>query len=753
MTIGKDNCKLRNLILIIPILFYISFLYIILSKVDTQNEVYRIEKVLKGTTNHIQQHTQQKQHQQHQQHTKIKPKPLSNYFNDYSFRTSRHILNTESSELTRVRRNSKIDYDNKLFKLDNNVIEREVLVRVKRQQTPTKRKETKAVTKAQIQPPTPPPLPDTTTKSTTVKTKPPAKEKLSVVATRVTQNPATAREEVSPVEEVINPLPTVSTFKGLKEATLTVKPAIVLINPEGEQVTPSQGRLEDLSLESLADILESEVVTKTSSSEINIDISHELSHSSELDISYHTFSINFAKFFEIVKDAIPKIESKLKQQIKRLDPKPKIFNEAEKFYYFSSRTEYSFRNGLAFCAMHGNSKYFEVSNHMDYNLLVKLKNEDGKTMKDYIIWVDVEKADEGFMTYQSGKPIENILKMDVETIVPDSLADGHCMTFNPITAQYVAKPCTEKFKVMCVIEKSPDILDKLAYINNIKGYIDLIKRQTIGKLLLNKIGKHLNSLPKFTCDMETYPIMPLLYAGLENIKEMAFTEINWHKFPGQFEYFLQDIEAIRALGVPSTFLDQLSAIMHANENEVTVIDDVNNVICKIDKGRLSPSVFEEIDPTAPLKAGEGTLTLSEPTLPKSERELELEQLSEFYKFTLTDFILAVTSLVVTIIAVSNSIYLIYNNKCKKKFKRQDEEEEEEKELREEIKAISIKPILRKPRMQKINHDNKVTFNDENFSPPPQKTFWGKFRGKKLGHSTESLAESPRPVRRDSFLEP
>ena len=350
MTIGKDNCKLRNLIQIFPILLYLSFLYLILSRIDSHKEVYRIEKVLKGTTNHIQQHTQQKQHQQHQQHNK--PKSLSNYFNDYSLRTSRHILNSESSELTRVRRNSKIDYDTKILKLDNNIIEREVLVRVKRQQTPTKKKETKPATKTQVQPPKPPPLPDTTTESTTVKTKPTPKEKLPVVPTPVTQTPATAKEEVSPVEEVINPLPTVSTFKGLKEATLTVKPTIILINPEGEQVTPSQGRLEDLSLESLADILESEVVTKTTSSEINIDISHELSHSSELDISYRTFSINFAKFFEIVKDAIPKIESKLKQQIKRLDPKPKIFNEAEKFYYFSSRTEYSFRNGLAFCAMH-----------------------------------------------------------------------------------------------------------------------------------------------------------------------------------------------------------------------------------------------------------------------------------------------------------------------------------------------------------------------------------------------------------------
>jgi hypothetical protein len=306
------------------------------------------------------------------------------------------------------------------------------------------------------------------------------------------------------------------------------------------------------------------------------------------------------------------------------------------------------------------------------------------------------------------------------------------------------------------LHKTPDILNKLAFISNIKKYISLIKRQSITKILQNKIGRNLNSLPQYTCDLETYPIIPLLYVGMENLKEMAFSEIDWHKFPAQLEYFTQDIESIRALGVPSTFLEELSSIMNANENDVIISDERNNVLCKLEKGRVPPAIFKNTK-TAPLKAGEGISPLIDPAIPpvitKSDREIELEQLSEFYKFTLTDFILAVTSLVVTIIAVSNSIYLIYNNKCKKKLKRQDEEEEEEKELREEIKAISIKPILRKPRMQKINHENRVTFNDEKFSPPPQKTFWAKIRGKKLGHSTESLAESPRPVRRDSFLEP
>jgi len=227
---------------------------------------------------------------------------------------------------------------------------------------------------------------------------------------------------------------------------------------------------------------------------------------------------------------------------------------------------------------------------------------------------------------------------------------------------------------------------------------------------------------------------------------LAVEDINWQKFPSLFDLFLRDVITIRQLGPFTTFIDNFNMLLASRENEKVVFDEQNYAVCKYPIEAYLPPVTEESSPTPIVDTREEILRLSE----RIEQEIEDDLVENFYNFNLTDFILALTSLVITVIAVANSVYLIYTNKCrpKSKVKRNEIEIKEEEEEREEIKTVKTRSILRKPRQKKI-YTNNVTFSDEICDPPPQKTFWEKIRRKSLRHSIESPAESPRPVRRDS----
>jgi hypothetical protein len=115
-------------------------------------------------------------------------------------------------------------------------------------------------------------------------------------------------------------------------------------------------------------------------------------------------------------------------------------------------------------------------------------------------------------------------------------------------------------------------------------------------------------------------------------------------------------------------------------------------------------------------------------------DYDLDSDDDFYKFNLTDFILAITSLVVTVIAVTNSVYLVYQNKCKKKHKIEKMKKEDE-EKKERNKEVPIHSIL------KTSKENvKITLD-----PPPQKTFIGGL-GSKVEPSKIIKESSPIPVR-------
>jgi hypothetical protein len=94
-------------------------------------------------------------------------------------------------------------------------------------------------------------------------------------------------------------------------------------------------------------------------------------------------------------------------------------------------------------------------------------------------------------------------------------------------------------------------------------------------------------------------------------------------------------------------------------------------------------------------------------------------------------------LVVTIIAVTNSVYLVYQNKCKKKLKlNKQKKEDEEKKERTKL-DVPIHSIL------KTSPNKNVIALD----PPQQKTFIGGL-GPKIEPSKIIKASSPIPVRRD-----
>ena len=219
-----------------------------------------------------------------------------------------------------------------------------------------------------------------TTTTTTTTTKVP----IVIVEAQIHEQP----QEVLPT---LVPIPTLSTYT-LKPSVLEKsvrKTEIKLVNPEGETITFPTSDIADLSVESLSNLLQAEMIDAQAPVTIKVPSnteSPEIQILQEMEIDEHSFKIEFDEYFDIVQSMMPKLESRLRDQIKRLDPKPKIFTEMDNFYYFSSKFEYPFSQGISFCNIH-NAKYYEVSDFYDYNALIKLKNENGKSMKDYIIWV------------------------------------------------------------------------------------------------------------------------------------------------------------------------------------------------------------------------------------------------------------------------------------------------------------------------------------------------------------------------------
>ena len=328
------------------------------------------------------------------------------------------------------------------------------------------------------------------------------------------------------------------------------------------------------------------------------------------------------------------------------------------------------------------------------------------------------------MHYQSGKPMGTILKMDKVTNIPKELPTDHCMTFNPITIEYEAKLCTEMFKIICRLDKSAEIRQKLANINNIGGYIRVTKQQKLGKVLLRKIKNNIQLLPTGNCDVLTHPVVPLLQHSIELVKAISLEEINWYRFPKLFDFLLNDIDNIKKLDTPATFLENFNNFMIAKPHQTAVYDEVNDVVCKMNESLVTITSTTET-PRTPTKAPEEILILKNPKL---DQDLVID--TDFYKFNLTDFILAITSLVVTIIAVTNSVYLVYQHKCKGKIRLNKQKKEEEKER----SKVPIHSILKK----------KVTFN---LDPPLQKTFLnGQKSSPKIEQNKTPIGSSPIPVR-------
>lgn len=680
---------------LIPVIIFIVYLTHTMRNINLDQKLIEARRLVKRSadyydpTQHLQQPKQQKQHQlkQHQQqphnqqqlhHQQQQPKLNSHKHRNFK------MFNVVSNE--------KIEYD--------------IIKRVKRQTPPKK----KAVT-TKVVPPTPPPLPPA----------PDIKVAKTTATTTTTTKATTLKVEVQ-VHPELQPLPTLPTYT-LKPSKLDIK----LVNPEGETITFATSNIGDLSVDQLSDLLEAEIqVQDPFASLYSKAVSAEIQILQEEEIDSHAFRLEFDEYFDVVQSMIPKLESRLKEQIKRLDPKPKVFSELDNFYYFSSKYEYSFGQGLQFCAMH-KAKYYEISDFNDYNILVKLKNEDGKSMHDYIVWVDVEISDEGIMSYQSGKPMGTILKIDTITNIPNNLPENHCMTFNPITIQYEPKPCTEKYKIVCRIDKTDEIRQKLANIDNVEGYIRLAKKQKLGKVLLRKIKENIKLLPKANCDVLTHPVIPLFQHCIELIKTISLEEINWHKFPKLFDFFLNDIESMRRLDTPVTFIENFDNLMITKTYQTSFYDEVNNVVCKMNESLVAKTSTTEA-PRTPTKAPEEILILNDPKV-----DLDLVSDADFYKFNLTDFILAITSLVVTIIAVTNSVYLVYQNKCKGKIKLNKQKKEDEEKKEKKKLEVPIHSILKK----------NVTLN---LDGPPQKTFVGTNSSPKVEQGKTTIASSPVPAR-------
>jgi hypothetical protein len=222
-------------------------------------------------------------------------------------------------------------------------------------------------------------------------------------------------------------------------------------------------------------------------------------------------------------------------------------------------------------------------------------------------------------------------------------------------------------------------------------------------------------------------------------------DINWTIFPDQFAYFVTNIRDIRNLNFPNTFSEYLNTFINLHQDFTMAYDQGQNLLCPI-KRALIPKK-QNLTPTPLGNPREGLVLVnpmgSNPAtdssnldLTGSDSNLDTASDDEFYKFNLTDFILALTSLVVTVIAVSNSVYLIYNNKCKVRLDNL-EIGDEQKEDEPKPSQVKIHSILKNSNVKKL--DKKVEFVDQ----PKQKTFWNK-----LTRTTSTLSlPSPKPARK------
>ena len=412
-----------------------------------------------------------------------------------------------------------------------------------------------------------------------------------------------------------------------------------------------------------------------------------------IDVTKLSWEFNLQTFFEDNLNSIPIIRKNLLIGKKTYKTIGREFVEYYDFYYHIPTTLHSFSQAKKVCRGK-RATIFEFETIRRYQAIATMKDASKNFIGNRAFWINVQNTLEDRVEYVSNEQLLSVVPGLPRFQVPLQIAKPNCLLFDPSLPNYKITPCTSKELVICIIEKSDTLLTALSLHNLIDDKLADLNRLKLTTFQKDKIIMNFNSLDQDTCGPR------LTQQSLINILGLLNTIVESNSDPidlaNLIPRLLEDVLTVKTLVNKNTFHQQIRDLLSVGTNLKLVIDKTRNLLCtKIDN---TPSTQ--------------TPGLAIPTQTSNTTSITT-QLPDLFKFNLTEIILAITSSIVTVIAVTNSICLLYMNKDKL-FQTQNDVENSNSPLRNSARKKG------------------VTFSDSNFELVP------------LSSKTPSMATLPSP---------
>ena len=411
----------------------------------------------------------------------------------------------------------------------------------------------------------------------------------------------------------------------------TPSPPTTTLTPATTQSTSTTGVTTSNST-AFQDVIESEIFAvlnpELTPDIVDISIGTNVSYVLDLDV-----------LFEQIERFIPIITKKLqKEQKKRTELS--YFKEKTDYFYLMVKPPDTFSRMLKVCRRKG-SEFFEVSTIQKFRDLQELTDRENKTLGVRTFWLNVIITNAGTVEYVSKLPLVTVLELG-ETLLelPTEIEKGKCIYFNTPEKKYKKTSCIDRHIGICYIEKTPEVLQTKLFYDTLDDMLKDVPRTKVTKLIQRQLTKAFESLPSSTCESSNAISLLQSIGFNEPINSlMGQSDLNPTVFTALFPQLLNDINTIRELARNNNFEEKLRFLIQSGENMKLFYDQSKKVICP------KPSKLVAVETV--------------------ETELEKNETEQFFKFNLTDLILAGTSLIIAIIAVANSLCLLVMSKCKK----------------------------------------------------------------------------------------
>jgi len=369
---------------------------------------------------------------------------------------------------------------------------------------------------------------------------------------------------------------------------------------------------------------------------------------------------------------------------------PKEFSELYDFYYHIPILELSFTQAKRLCRGK-RATLFEIDTLRRYQALSTMKDSQDSHLGSRKIWLNVKNTLDDKVEYISNEQLLTVVPGFPRFQVPLQLQRPTCLLFDPSIPNYVTAACNSKASVICVIEKSDTLLTKLSLHKLMDDKLADLNRLKITPSQKLKITKNFESLPAGSCGHDLTRTSLIQFMGLLN------PSIEGQSDPidlaNLIPRLLEDALTIKTLANKVTFPQTLKDLLLVGSNLKLIFDKTKNLLC-----------------TKPLSPADLTAS-DDPTPPPDPSNPVPETMPELFKFTLADIILALTSLIVAGIAVTNSIYLLNMNKTNQSTLNPDAD----------LETGPKTPILKKPSVPHKEVSFAFLGPNKQLSKPPSLT--------------------------------